>query len=137
MDEPHSWRCPPHLWGLLKPLAREKRHRPTPAEDRLWQQLRNRQVLGRKFRRQHAIERFIVDFYSRGISLVIEVDGGIHQYTQEQDALRQSFLEWQGLRVIRFTNEQVLFDMESVLQEIEEASRKPRPPRYGAPSAPL
>ena len=116
-----GWKTPPHLWERLKPLAREMRKNPTPAEDRLWQHLRRRQVLGYKFRRQHAIERFIVDFYCREAHLIIEVDGPIHQYTQEEDAIRQEFLESQGFRVLRFTNDQVLSDIEGVLQTIEQA----------------
>ena len=108
----------PKLWAKLKPLAREMRHDPTPAENALWQRLRNRKVAHTKFRRQHAIGRFIVDFYAAAANLVIEVDGPIHDYTQEQDAIRQEWLESQSLRVIRFTNEQVLQNIESVLDTI-------------------
>ncbi len=65
----------PELWEKLKPLARQMRHVPTPAEDRLWQHIRNRQLKGMKFRRQWAIERFIVDFFCYEANLIIEVDG--------------------------------------------------------------
>ena len=81
------WSTPPELWEKLQPLARQKRYEPTPAEDALWQQLRRNQI-GAHFRRQHTIERFIVDFYCAAIKLVVEVDGGIHDYTQEEDAIR-------------------------------------------------
>ena len=57
---------------------------PTPSEKRLWQKLRQKQLLGFKFRRQQAIDRFIVDFYCAKARLVVEVDGGIHDYTQEE-----------------------------------------------------
>jgi very-short-patch-repair endonuclease len=94
------------------------RHEPTPAEKQLWQKLRNKQILGFKFRRQHSIDRFIVDFYCSEVGLVVEVDGEIHEYTQEEDRLRQDFLESLGLRVLRFTNAEVLTSMDGVLQVI-------------------
>lgn len=97
------------------------RHEPTPAEKQLWQRLRNRKVTNAKFRRQHAIYRFIVDFYCYEARLVIEVDGSIHDYTQEDDALRQEFLKSLGLRVIRFSNADVLQQMDGVLVVIGEA----------------
>ena len=115
-----SWRTPPNLWLKLKPIARQMRKEPTEAEDRLWQQLRKKR-LGPKFRRQHAIDRFIVDFYARAAGLVVEVDGPIHQYSAAEDAVRQEFLESQGLRVLRFTNDQVMDDLEGVLAEIDRA----------------
>jgi very-short-patch-repair endonuclease len=89
---------------------------PTPAEERLWQKLRNKQLLGLKFRRQHSVERFIVDFYCGKVRLVVEVDGLIHDYTQEEDALRQAFLESLGLRVLRFSNAEVLNSVDGVLE---------------------
>jgi very-short-patch-repair endonuclease len=94
------------------------RHEPTPAEKQLWQKLRNKQILGFKFRRQHSIDRFIVDFYCSEVGLVVEVDGAIHDYTQKEDRLRQDFLESLGLRVLRFTNAEVLTSMDGVLQVI-------------------
>ncbi len=119
-----GWRTPPHLWEKLKPLARQMRKNPTPPEETLWQGLRKKQ-LGVKFRRQHAIERFIVDFYCAEAGLVVEVDGPIHQYTLEEDTIRQQFLESQSLRVLRFTNDQILNDLEKVLAIISEALEKP------------
>jgi very-short-patch-repair endonuclease len=94
------------------------RHQPTPAEEKLWQKLRNKQLLGFKFRRQHSIDRFIVDFYCNEAQLVVEVDGEIHDYTQEEDAIRQEFLESLGLRVVRFRNEAVLSSIDGVLEGI-------------------
>ena len=73
---------------------------------------------GFKFRRQHTIDRFIVDFYCSEAHLIIEVDGPVHQYTPEEDAVRQAFLENMNMRVLRFTNEQVQTNVGRVLTEI-------------------
>jgi very-short-patch-repair endonuclease len=112
----------------MAPLAREKRRKPTPAEARLWQALRNRRADGVKFRRQYGIERFIVDFYSAGEGLVIEVDGDYHQYTGEEDAIRQEYLEAIGLRVMRVRNDDVMKNLEGVVawigQVVEEERKK-------------
>jgi very-short-patch-repair endonuclease len=111
----------PKLWEKLKPIARQMRHDPTPAESKLWEALRGRRLAGFKFRRQHPIDRFIVDFYCADAHLVIEVDGDIHDYTQEEDAIRQEFIESRGLCVLRFRNEQVLTEIDGVLVVIAEA----------------
>ncbi|MBC1239836.1 endonuclease domain-containing protein [Nostoc sp. 2RC] len=112
------WQTPYELWKKLKPLARQMRREPTPAEKLLWQKLRHKQLLGFKFRRQQAIHRFIVDFFCHEARLVVEVDGEIHDYSKEEDAIRQEFLESLGLEVVRFRNEDVLERMEGVLQDI-------------------
>lgn len=106
------------FWNLLKPLARQMRHAPTPAEELLWKYLRNRQVQNMKFRRQHAIERFIVDFFCVELKLIIEVDGEIHDYTQQEDAVRQEYLENLGLKILRFSNAQVLNHTENVIETV-------------------
>lgn len=111
------------LWEKLKPLAREMRRHPTAAERALWEVLRDRRLLGMKFRRQHAIGRFIVDFYCADAQLVIEVDGMIHQQTQEADAERTAYLEARGLRVIRFRNTDVLHDITTVVATLERVLR--------------
>lgn len=110
--------APPELWDKLKPLARQMRHEPTRAEDALWQRLRGRRLGGAKFRRQYAIERFIVDFVCLEQRLIVEVDGSIHEQQQDYDAVRQMFLEAQGFRMIRFTNGDVLQAAEAVVQTI-------------------
>src|SRR5579871_3015825 len=115
-DQWHRWNSKPELWEKLKPLAREKRHDPTPAELKLWHFLRGGKLHGIKFRRQHPIERFIVDFYCAEAKMVVEVDGEIHQYTVVEDAIRQEFVEMLGLRVLRFTNDEVLHNVASVLE---------------------
>jgi very-short-patch-repair endonuclease len=109
------------------------RHEPTPTEDALWQALRGRQLEGVQFRRQHAIDRFIVDFYSREARLVIEVDGPIHQYKAEEDAIRQQFLESTGLHVLRFSNQEVQQSLPNVLARIRIALRSPSPRAEQAP----
>ncbi len=127
------WKAPAELWDKLKPLAREMRVTPTAAEDALWQHLRDRRLASMKFRRQHAIERFVVDFYCSEARIVIEVDGDIHNHTHEQDRTRQDFLEQQGLRVLRFTNDEVRNNIHEVLRMIESHvqnldKRSPSPP---------
>lgn len=99
------------------------RHQPTPEEEKLWGHLRNRQLLGFKFRRQHSIDRFIVDFYCPAAHLVIEVDGAIHDYTPQEDAIRQEFLSGQDMKVLRFSNEVINHDLNSVLQKISDCLR--------------
>ena len=102
--------------------ARKLRQRLTPAEEKLWPFLRNRRFKGLKFRRQHPIDRYIVDFICIEKKLVIEVDGGIHQLPEqkEYDRNRTADLEGYGLRVLPFTNEEILNDVFKVLKEIEK-----------------
>jgi very-short-patch-repair endonuclease len=98
--------------------ARELRQKMTPAERRLWQQLRANRLDNWHFRRQQIIDGFIVDFYCHRAGLVIEVDGPIHEDQQEADAEREAILRARELTILRFTNRQVMNDMPSVLQEI-------------------
>lgn len=99
--------------------AREMRHPQTPAEATLWRALRNRHT-GFKFRRQHPIYRFIVDFYCAQAKLLIEIDGDSHlePVQQEYDRLRTAYLEELGYRVIRFTNDDVRYNFDTVVAEI-------------------
>lgn len=92
----------------------------TPAEARLWTALRKRQCAGRKFRRQHSIGPYIVDFYCVRERLAIEIDGSIHDDPARAgyDAERQAFLERNGVTVLRFTNEQVRDQLSIVLEAI-------------------
>jgi very-short-patch-repair endonuclease len=119
-----KWQPPPQLWQKLKPLARQMRREPTAAENKLWQRIQKGQVHNVKFRRQYAIDRFIVDFCALPIRLIIEVDGPIHQYSQAEDAIRQSFLETLGFEVIRFQNLDVLNDIKAVMDMIEAVVTK-------------
>jgi len=92
----------------------------TLAESFLWQNLRAN-VLGHKFLRQHVIGDYIVDFVCRDDGLIIEVDGAYHAEREhmKDDEIRTHDLESMGFRVIRFTNEEVLYGIESVMEEIE------------------
>jgi very-short-patch-repair endonuclease len=85
----------------------------------LWQRIRKEQCRGVKFRRQYAIDRFIVDFCCLSIRLIVEVDGPTHQVTAAEDAVRQTFLESLGFEVLRFSNLEVLNDIEGVLDRLD------------------
>ncbi|WP_404339091.1 endonuclease domain-containing protein [Sphingomonas sp. MMS12-HWE2-04] len=88
-------------------------------ETRLWLALRAKRFSGVKFRRQKVIGNYIVDFAARGPMVVIEVDGDSHAGQQKYDAARTRYLEEQGYRVIRFTNSDVLANLEGVLATLE------------------
>jgi leucyl-tRNA synthetase len=98
--------------------AKENRKNPTESEDKLWQNIRS-EKLGFKFRRQHLIDKYIVDFVCLAKGLVIEVDGDIHELTQEEDEIRTEQLGEYGFTVIRFTNDEILKDISNVLKKIE------------------
>ena len=104
------------------PVRRELRNHPTAAEASLWYRLRGSQ-LGVKFRRQHGIGPYIVDFYCPSVGLAIELDGDSHcsQKAAESDAVRQSYIEAQGIRVLRFLNDDVFNDIEAVLVVIHDS----------------
>ncbi len=118
--------------------ARRLRRRQTDAESPLWHHLRARRLGDRKFRRQHTITKYIVDFYCDDARLVVELDGGGHNEPRQQDYDRQRTraLEELGLRVLRFWNDEVLLHTEQVLEVILEAlenvpSPCPSPRRRG------
>jgi very-short-patch-repair endonuclease len=106
----------------LKNFARELRNDKTAAENSLWVILRNRNLLGFKFRRQHQIGDYIADFYCREAQLVIECDGSVHSGHEawQHDQKRDAYMISQGLRVLRFTNGQILNDTEALLKEISK-----------------
>jgi very-short-patch-repair endonuclease len=91
----------------------------TDAEDQLWQALRNRRLNGYKFRFQHSLGPFVVDFACLDANLIIEVDGG--QHNDEIDAQRTAFLEAKGFRILRFWNHDVLTNRDGVLVVIQAA----------------
>ena len=97
------------------------RGQPTAAEFKLWEAIRNRKLNGFRFRRQHAVGRFIVDFYCADAKLAVEVDGQIHEKGREEDDARDVFLQSRGLRVMRFANQQVEIELDSVLGDVAEA----------------
>lgn len=113
-------------YDLLKEKAKEMRRFSTEAESALWEMLRGKK-LGDKFRRQHIIDNFIVDFVCLSKKLIVEVDGAYHNDPEikEADALRTEILNSLGYNVIRFTNEEVIADTESVLNKIEDALSSP------------
>ena len=107
-------------WTQQRELARKLRRAPTGAEGVLWEGLRNKR-LGMKFRRQHPIGKFIVDFYCVEAALAIELDGGVHERRVEEDRLRQQHLESRGVHVLRFSNDEIDADIDAVLKRISEA----------------
>ena len=90
----------------------------TDAERALWRILRSRQLEGFKFRRQHSIGRYVVDFVCLERKVVIEVDGGHHAERFEADSERTKYLESEGFRVIRLWNNEVLTEMEGVAAQV-------------------
>lgn len=107
-------------WNILHPYAKSNRKNSTSAEEIMWENLRNRR-LEYKFRRQHPIGKFIADFVCIEKKLIIEIDGEIHETQKEQDEIRTKFLNEQGFKVIRFTNEEVFGDISTVLTKIINA----------------
>ena len=103
--------------------SRNNRNNPTPAEDMLWGALRENQLSGYKFRRQHPTSYYILDFYCHSKKLAIEVDGGYHDNPDQKDydEFRTAALNQMGITEIRFTNQQVLDDLPGVLERIKEA----------------
>ena len=109
-----------YIYGLLKQYVAEHRSKPTQAEDILWQILKGKKLDGFKFRRQHIIGRFIADFVCLSQSLIIEVDGLIHQTPDNiiSDTERTEELKRYGFEVIRFSNAEVIGDTDNVLNKI-------------------
>ena len=105
--------------GLLE-RARELRAKQTPAEELLWELLRDRQLCDAKFRRQHQFGDYLCDFYCHEVKLVIECDGSPHETSPriQHDAKRDAYLRSQGLTVLRFTNDRVINEVPAVLNEI-------------------
>ena len=100
--------------------ARALRKIQTPTEELLWQELRNRQLSGLKFRRQHPLKDFVADFYCSEKNLVIEVDGSVHNkaMAKDYDEGRTNELNALGVRVLRFTNDEVEANITAVLKRI-------------------
>jgi very-short-patch-repair endonuclease len=111
-------------------FARRLRKNQTDAEKLLWKILRNRQLLGLKFRRQQPVGPYILDFYCHDCKLCIELDGGQH-YTsdrQQEDKDRTAFLATRGVRTLRFSNLDVLQNIEGVLLKIAQETTSLTPP---------
>ena len=99
------------------------RTEPTEGEAVLWERLRDRRLANHRFRRQHPIDRLVVDFCCPSVRLIVEVDGGIHAAQREPDKARERLLGELGFKVVRFTNEQVLQQTEWVLERIQQTLR--------------
>ena len=98
------------------------RSRMTPEENLLWEELEKRKFFGLKFRRQHPILYYVADFYCHSLKLIIEIDGGYHQTISQRgkDLERTRNLEFNGVKVIRFTNEMINTDMVDVLMTLKK-----------------
>jgi very-short-patch-repair endonuclease len=103
--------------------AREFRKHPTFSEKILWNSLRNRRMAGVKFRRQHPVGQFVLDFFCREKSVAIEIDGRIHERIDksEHDMERTKYLALRGITLLRFSNDQVLDNLPLVLREIQKS----------------
>lgn len=120
----------PKTWNAIKDNVRENRKNQTEAEEKLWEYVRNR-ALGYKFRRQHSIGKFIADFACIEKKLVIEVDGPTHDYQKQEDAERTKAIESSGFKVIRFSNDDVINDIASVLNKLNSELATPSPVEKG------
>ena len=118
----YEWQVADPLdYELLKVNAKENRRNMTDTESIFWQMAKG-SGLGEKCRRQYVIGDYIVDFFFRKSMLIVEIDGGYHttKEQQQKDSERQNWLEHNGYRVLRFTNEQVLCDIDNVTKEIKQ-----------------
>jgi very-short-patch-repair endonuclease len=119
-------KCHAHLHQGARPSTHKHAHdlrlSSTEAEQKLWVLLRNRQLKGKKFRRQHAIADYVADFYCHESKLVVELDGNFHNRTEvkEYDNTRTALLNELGISVLRFWNQEVLNDPEKVLLKISD-----------------
>ncbi len=112
----------PLNYSLLLAHSKKMRNQPTEAESLLWDVLSNKKLDGYKFRRQHIIGNYIADFICLKTNLIVEVDGSIHQLPENKvsDKERTDWLENEGFRVVRFTNNEVLSNLDKVLKEIKQ-----------------
>ena len=116
---------------MLKKFQKSLRANESNAEQLLWHKFKNRGFHNYKFRRQHIIQEYIVDFVCLEAKLIIELDGGQHAMQTSYDNRRTLKLENEGFRVIRFWNHEVLLETEVVLETIfQELQNTPHPPRY-------
>ncbi len=111
--------------GTTQPLeeaARDLRRTLTPAEQVLWAAVRGRRMEGLRLRCQHPVGPFVLDFFYPAAKLVVEVDGAIHEQQREQDQACTEHLQQYGYRILRFTNAQVLGDLDTVMDQIIQAT---------------
>ncbi|MGD0590314.1 MAG: endonuclease domain-containing protein [Bacteroidota bacterium] len=112
----------------MKTRRQELRREMTEAEELLWARIRNRQINGCKFRRQYSIGAYVVDFYSPENKIAIEIDGSSHDRADaiEYDKNRQEEIETLGIRVVRFTNKNVLSNLDMIIKQLSEAVTEQR-----------
>jgi very-short-patch-repair endonuclease len=111
----------------LIPLARKNRKKSTPAESKMWEVLRGRKLAGLKFTRQKPLNMFIADFYCAELLLVVEIDGKIHEKQKDYDEFRsRTLLGSHGIIVIRFTNDEVLNEIDAVSEKLLTAVNERR-----------
>jgi very-short-patch-repair endonuclease len=113
---------------VLKYRSRKLRSSATDAERRLWYRIRRRQLGGFRFRRQHPIGNYIVDFVCPDRRLIVEIDGGQHAEQCNYDEKRSRYLSASGFRVLRFWNNELMNDLESVLELIWKELHRPSEP---------
>lgn len=106
-----------------KIFSRVLRKESTFQEKKVWNALRDRRCMKLKFRRQHVIEGFVVDFYCNQLKLAIEIDGAVHNRQRDYDDLRQHLVESEGIRFIRITNDEIDKDIDILTQRIREVMR--------------
>ncbi len=106
----------------MKQRRRELRNNQTPAEKIMWEHLRNRKLLGIKFRRQYSVDYYVIDFYAPSLKLAIEIDGGIHNIPEqkEYDKIREEHIKNYGIKILRIKNEEIFENLHNVLSRIEE-----------------
>ena len=102
----------------LRELAKNNRKKPTTGEEIIWKEILMKRKTGYKFLRQKPINRFILDFYCSEINLAIEIDGSSHDKKKYYDEARDVFLKQVGIKTIRFTNDEVMDDIENVKRKI-------------------
>jgi very-short-patch-repair endonuclease len=116
-----------HLVPIAKQICRKLRRRSTRAEQTFWGAVRNRRFMGRKFYRQYPIfydylgteSFFVVDFYCHEERLVVEIDGAVHEGMADRDAQRTQLIEYSGIRVVRFKNEEIEERMDVVAKKLQ------------------
>ena len=123
----YQW-ADPSTYKVLKEFSLLRRNKPTIAESALWDLIKTKKLAGNKFRRQHIVGNYIADFICLDKRLVIEIDGLIHQLPEnkESDEIRTQWLNSMGFKIIRFSNEEVLKEMDKVIDTISSTLKKQR-----------
>ena len=124
----------------MRRKSRHLRKRSTPAEVILWEEIRNRKLGGLKFRRQYPVLGFILDYYCAEKSLGIELDGSIHDSQEEYDEWREKLIQEKGIRIVRFSNQEIVKNLEEVKKKIldfliDKVYRDPHSTKSHFPSA--